>query len=112
MLASPFRAVSVACSFGFLLRLWAPNRRSFRFGLKPRPSQPVAVTGLETGTAEKAAGLLGSAPPPKIDPVVAIGAQLVPLRVNSFALRLIATDLMSSLTPPKTSGIALVLVVI
>ena len=50
--------------------------------------------------------MVGSAPPPLIAPAVAPLRQLVPLRVKSLRLTLTKIERMSSLAPPKTSGIA------
>ncbi len=51
-------------------------------------------------------GCIGLAPPPLRTPAVAPLRQLVPLRVNSLRLTLRKIERMSSLVPPKTSGIA------
>ena len=90
------------------MRLVAPKSRSFSRGLNLSLRQPWARTGSETGTAEKAAGLVGSAPPPSSTPAVALARQLLPLRVNSLRLTLTKIERMSSLAPPKTSGITAV----
>src|SRR6201999_1925558 len=79
MLASPARAFSSARSFGLLLRLVAPDSRSFNFGLKFSFSQLSSLTPLETFAEENDAELVGSEPPPLTEPLVASCAQLVPL---------------------------------
>ena len=91
-----------------MARLVAPNSRRLSLGRNFSRRQPFSWTGSETGKDENAAGLVGSAPPPFSAPAVANGEQLVPFRVNSFLLMFTATERMSSLAPPKTSGIALV----
>ena len=106
MLASPARAPAPPAGADAGCAWSRRTGAASDFGLNLSFLQPVPWTGSETGKAEKAAGLVGSAPPPLSDPAVAILLQLVPLRVNSLRLTLTKIERMSSLAPPKTSGIS------
>src|ERR1700742_283790 len=89
MLASPPRASSVACSFGWPTRLVAlrpPRKAIDNFGSKPSDSQPEVWKGEVALKELQLSELAGLPPPPFSAAVDCWRAQLVGLRVNSLRL--------------------------
>ena len=107
-LASPSRPTRVARNFGFCARTvdLRPLMTLVKsLGRNLRAPQSEGWNGARTGKELNAASEVGSEPPPLTDPVVSSLPQLVGLIVNSLRLALTSIERMSSLAPPKTSGI-------